>query len=176
MFKLSESERKVLVFWAVFGIIIFMLVLLIFFKKNDNNKEEINKITKENSNYIIDHNRYYTVKNAITKFYSFINAKNNEAIYKILNEKYIKENAITEDNVMDYLTEADIILAYQSGKMCLKSAKKGVYHFVIEGVEIKANTGDEIHDMYYEIVLDGNTSLFNIKPIESDEFAGVCHE
>lgn len=175
MFKVSESEKKVLVLWAVLGIIIFMLVLLLFFKKNEDNKEDISKITAEDSNYVIDHNRYYTVKNAITKFYSFLNAKDNEAIFKILNENYIKENSLNEDNVMDYFTEADVSLAYQSGKLCLKSVKKGVYDFVIEGVEIKANTGEEIHDMYYEIVLDGNTSLFNIKPIDVDEFEGVCN-
>ncbi len=174
MFKVSESERKVLVIWAVLGIIIFMLVLLLCFKKSENNEEAM-KITADNSNYIVDYNRYYTVKNAITKFYSFINAKDNESIYKILNEKYIKEYDITEDSVMDYFTETEDSLSYQSARMCLKSVKDGVYSFVIEGVEIKANTGEEINDMYYEVVLDGNTSLFSIKPIDNDDFEGVCN-
>lgn len=175
MLSLSDSEKKVLIAWAIIGIIILLLVLLFGLKKEKVKQEEINNITANGSNYLIDHSRYYTVKNAITKFYSFINVKDYDSTLKILNEKYVSENKITASNINEFLTESDVQLSYQSKRMCLKSLKSGVYTFVSEGEEISSNTGKYISDKYYEVVLDGNTSLFSIKPIDSSKFMEVCN-
>lgn len=175
MLNLSDSEKKVLAVWAVVGIIILLVAILFGLKHEQTKKEEIDKITANGSNYIIDRNRYYTVKSAITKFYSFINSKDKASILKILNEKYVEENKINVDNIWDFIPENDTLLSYQSKKMCLKSLKSGVYTFVSEGEEIGANTGKFIEDKYYEIVLDGNSSLFSIKPIDETTFEGVCN-
>lgn len=175
MLNLSDSEKKVLTVWAIIGIIILLIVLLFGLKKDRTKKEEIENITANGSNYLIDHSRYYTVKNAITKYYSFLNADDYDSVLKILHEKYIKENNITTNNILDFLTDSDVQLSYKSKKMCLKSIKSGVYTFVSEGEEISANTGKYISDKYYEVILDGNTSLFSIKPIEKSTFEGVCN-
>lgn len=175
MLNLSDSEKKVLIAWAIVGIIILLIVLLFGLKQDRTKKEEIDNITAKGNNYLIDRNRYYTVKNAITKFYSFINSQDYDATLKILNEKYVNDNKITIKNIDEFITESDVQLSYQTKKMCLKSVKSGVYTFVSEGEEISANTGKYIGDKYYEVVLDGNTSLFSIKPIESSIFEGVCN-
>lgn len=175
MLRLSDSEKKVLIAWAIVGIIILLIVLVFGLTKDRTKKEEFDNITARGTNYLIDRNRYYTVKNAITKFYSFINSKDYDATLKILNEKYVEENKININNVNEFITESDFQLSYQSKRMCLKSIKKGVYTFVSEGEEISANSGKYFSDRYYEVVLDGNTSLFSIKPIEKSIFEGVCN-
>lgn len=175
MLSLSDSEKKVLIAWAIVGIIILLIVLLFGLKKEKTKQEEIDNITANGSNYLIDHSRYYTVKNAIAKYYSFLNVDDYDSALKILSEKYVKDNNITTNNITDFLTNTDVQLSYQSKRMCLKSIKSGVYTFVSEGEEISANTGKFIGDKYYEVVLDGNTSLFSIKPIESSTFEGVCN-
>lgn len=175
MLKLSDSERKVLIAWAIIGIIILLIVILFGLKKDRTKKEEMDSITANGNNYLIDRNRYYTVKNAIAKFYSFLNTKDYDAALKILNEKYINDNKIDLNNIKEFITESEIQLSYNSKRMCLKSIKSGVYTFVSEGTEISANTGNFISDKYYEVVLDGNSSLFSIKPIDSSTFEGVCN-
>lgn len=176
MLNLSDSEKKVLTAWAIVGIIILLIVLLFGLKKDQTQKEEIENITAKGSKYVIDRNRYYTVKNALTKFYSFINLKDHESVLKILDAKYVSDNKINQDNISEYIPKSDIQLSYETKRMCLKSLKSGVYTFVSEGEEISATTGKRIRESYYEVVLDGNTSLFSVKPIDSRTFEGVCNE
>lgn len=95
---------------------------------------------------------------------------------KILAEKYVKENNIKEDNLNEFIPDSEVVLSYESKKMCLKSVNKGVMTFVSEGSEISANTGAYVKDIYYEVVLDGNTSLFSVEPINKKIFEEVCNE
>lgn len=175
MLNLSDSEKKVLFVWALIGIIILLIVIIFGLKQNRTKEEATENITAAGSNYIIDRNRYYTVKSAITKFYSFVNSKDTDSMLKILNENYVKDNKITDDNIFDYITDSDIMLSYESKKMCLKANNKGVMTFVSEGQEISANTGKYLKDIYYEVTLDGNTSLFNVLPIDKNTFEEVCN-
>ena len=95
MFYISDSQKKVLTVWALIGLIIFLLVVLIAIvsPKQKNIKEE-EKITANNSNLVINRSRYYTVKNAITKYYSYVNMEDYNSVLNILDKKYKEENNI----------------------------------------------------------------------------------
>lgn len=173
MFSLSEAERKTLIVWAIVAVIVFIIVLLI--KVNPKEDAEKELITAPGTNYVNDRNRYYTVKNAITKYYSFINARDYDSVLKILDSNYIKDNKIDLDTVTNYVSNEDIQVSYNTGVMCLKSVKKGVYTYAIEGNEIGMNTGNLIKVRYYEMILDGNTSLFSVRPIEENYYKEVCN-
>lgn len=173
MFKISENERKVLIVWLIIGLIIFLCVL--FINIRHKNKEKAEPITTPGTNYVNNRSRYYTVKNAINKYYSYKNAKDYDAVLKILSEDYIKNNRIDKDTITTYIGESTSYLSYDTGLMCLKSAKDGVYTYVVEGVEIMMNTGKELDKLYYEITLDGNTFLFSITPINESDFGGACN-
>lgn len=176
MFNISESQRKVLSIWALIAVIIFALVILLAVTLKREKEDAIDEITAASSNKIIDRNRYYTVRGAITKYYSYLNMKDVSAILKILNKDYVEDNDLTKDNVFDELLDTDKQLSYTTGIMCLKSIDKGVYTYVTEGSEIGINTGAVIGDKYYQITLDGNTSLFNLFPIDEDIYKEVCNE
>ena len=175
MFNISESQKKVLGIWAIIAVIVLCLVILIAVSIKREDKELIENITAKNSKMLIDRNRYYTVKNAITKYYSFVNMKDYDAVLKILDENYKSKNNITEENIDEFITN-DIQVSYHSKVMCLKSAKKGIYTFVTEGSEISANKGEFIKDQYYQVKLDGNSSLFSILPIDKTIYDEVCNE
>ena len=175
MFNISESQKKVLGIWAIIAVIVFSLVILIAVTIRREDKELIENITAKDSKMLVDRNRYYTVKNAITKYYSFINMKDYDAVLKILDESYIKTNNITKENIDEFITN-DVQISYQSRVMCLKSAKNGIYTFVTDGSEISANKGEFISDQYYQVKLDGNSSLFSILPIDKTIYDEVCNE
>lgn len=173
MFKISDVERKTLIAWAIVAVIIFIIIL--FIKVNPVEKKEKDKITTPGTNYINDRSRYYTVKNALTKYYSFLNAKNYDAVLKILDTNYVEENHIDINTITNYISNEDTQVSYETGIMCLKSVKNGVYTYVVKGDDIKMNSGDFIKERYYEVVLDGNTSLFSVKPIDDKYYEEVCN-
>lgn len=172
--KISENERKVLIIWVIIGFLIFLVVALVNIKPKIHENNE--NITTPGTNFINDRSRYYTVKNAINKFYSYKNIKDYESVIKILDENYVKENYIDEETITSYIGESNTYLTFDTGIMCLKNAKSGVYVFVVEGDEVGINTGKTYDHLYYEVTLDGNTSLFSIKPINEKEYGGVCNE
>lgn len=173
MFKISENERKTLIAWLIVGLIIFLCVL--FINIRHFTKEKTENITTPGTNYINNRSRYYTVKNAINKYYSYKNAKDYDAVLKILSEDYIKNNHIDKETITTYIGESSSYLTFDTGIMCLKSAKNGVYTYVVEGVDVIMNTGEEKYPNYYEVTLDGNTFLFSIMPITESDFGGVCN-
>lgn len=175
MFNISASQKKVLTIWAILGIIILLAVILIAIFTPVEKKEQEETITATNSNKVIDRSRYYTVKNAITKYYSYINMHDYESVLQILDESYIKDNNLNKDNVKSFLAITDVSTSYQSKIMCLKDIKDGVYSFVIEGEEISANTGSFISEKYYQVVLDGNALAFSLKPIDKIFYDEVCN-
>ena len=177
MFKVSESQKKVLIMWGVLAVVIFALVIFLAFTiRKNNSKSGEEKLTGENSNMLIDRNRYYTVRGALTKYYSFLNMADYKSALIILDKDYQNEMELTEDNLKEKLDLSDVQLAYQTYRMCLKNVKKGQYTYLVEGKEISANKGTFIKDNYYEITLDGTKSIFSLFPVTKEDFERDCYE
>lgn len=172
--KISETERKVLIIWLVIGVLVFLAVVLINIKPNIKNSSSPN--TKPGENHVSDRIRYYTVKNAINKFYSYKNISDYDSVIKILDADYVEKNHIDEDTVTTFIGESDSFMTFETGIMCLKSVKDGVYVYAVEGYEVAMSTGENKNKLYYQVTLDGNTSLFSVLPISESTYGGVCNE
>lgn len=100
--KLTDDQRKVLLIWLFIGVFIIVLVFVISNMRGNNGlfrKDEHEK----NYTFVKDYNRYYTITNIVDKYYSAINNEYKSDLVKMLNEDYVKENEITEDNVLSKL-------------------------------------------------------------------------
>lgn len=172
--KISETERKVLIIWLIIGVLVFLAVVLINVKPKISKTEQPN--TTPGENHVSDRIRYYTVKNAINKYYSYKNISDYDSVIKILDSSYVEKNHIDEDTVTTFIGESNSMMTFETGIMCLKSYKSGVYVYVVEGNEVAMSTGEVKNEMYYQITLDGNTSLFSLQPINEEIYGGVCNE
>ena len=76
--KISETERKVLIIWLIIGVLVFLAVVLINIKPKTSKTEQPN--TTPGENHVSDRIRYYTVKNAINKYYSYKNISDYDLI------------------------------------------------------------------------------------------------
>lgn len=177
MINVSESEKKVLSIWGGVAIIIFISVILIaVFTKGNNTKDDIDSITARNTNHLLDRNRYYTVASVISKYYAYLNQKDYASVLKILDSNYTKEKSISESNLTTYIKTYDVATTYNPHIMCVKSVDKGIYTILTNGEEISSNTGKIYGTPYYQVILDGNTTHFSLKPISEEEYQEVCHE
>lgn len=171
--KISETERKVLIIWLIIGVLVFLAVVLISIKPKTNKTEQPN--TTPGENHVSDRVRYYTVKNAINKYYSYKNISDYDSVIKILDSNYVEDNHIDKDTITTFIGNSDSLMTFDTGIMCLKSFKSGVYVYVVEGHEVTMSTGEEKDKVYYQVTLDGDTSLFSILPISESTYGGVCN-
>ncbi len=169
--NLSHEEKKVLILWALIGIL--LLGLAIFLKIVNNRKSESSR--DQNYTIVTDYSRYYTVSNALTKFYSFINAKDYEGVLSILGAKYLSENNINEQNIGDYITFEDYNLTYRPQIICQKVIDQNNISYYVGGNESKMNSGLLLEDKYYEVILNSEKFIFSIVPLDEEEYVGECH-
>ena len=172
--NLSQEQKHVLIYWILFGVIFASLAILISYITISKKSEE----TFVDTDYgvVTDYNRYYTVKNAIIKYLSYVNSKDSDSIYEVLDTSYINDNSITKDNVLSKVENYNVAISYKSNKMCYKRIAKGITSYEVRGSIISMNTSSYLNDKYYNIILDENNITFTIKPIEESTIISDCHE
>ena len=173
--KMSDAEKKTLIFWGILGIIIFAGVLLLKFvvKVDFLNPTDYSQEVYELER---DRNRFYTVNSALIKFYSFVNADDADSVLNILDESYIRDNALTSDNVLESISTSDQSISFSAKLMCSKDLSDTMTSYLVEGEETGTNTGTFIAQKYYRVVLDQEHFRFSVKPITDEEYRGECDE
>ena len=172
MFKeLGESEKKVLKVWGIIALVLMIgLIVAAIMTKLDNTSPNGNK------GYVIlrDSTRYYTVSNALNKYYAFVNSKDAKSTYKILADKYKEKNGITEKNVIEkvgYEKSVSVTPSY----MCYAEYKTGIVEYIFKGTIKNMNKANDIlGDKYYKVTLDGNNMTFTVEEISEKYFGGNC--
>lgn len=172
--NLSVEERKTLIIWLIVGIIFFLGVIL--FKVFEPSKKPTIDYSKEEYQIVLDHDRYYTVIGALSKYYSFLNANDYQSVLKILDATYVKDKQLSEDNIGVVITSGDYKVSYIPNIMCHKGIDQGITSYVIKGSEKNSNSSKVIRSQYYEVILDANNTHFSVKPIEEAFFKEVCDE
>lgn len=172
--ELSTSEKKVLTYWGIAAIIVFVVVLLfglITIAKNYNDKKDWIK----DYTLITDRNRYATVNTSLNKYYIFTNNNNKEAVVKILSKKFKDSNDITEKNVENYVSFQQN-LNFNSRTMCNKNLSNSQISYLVSGFESNKFTGERLEKKYYQVILDSDNFHFSVTPIDKEDFKGECYE
>lgn len=172
---LSESEKKTLMAWFIVAVIFLLILIVIKIINPDFSFKKKTDYSKNKYSVVTDYNRYYTVSNAINKYYSFINAHEYESVYHILDEEYTKGKNVDKDTVINIISDADKALSYKGGLMCSKDIASGITSYLVKGDEVFMNSSDINKTIYYEVILDGNNFHYSIKPIEEEFFGGNCN-
>lgn len=176
--KLNDSEKKVLTFWAILAIVIVLglFIFRIVAPEKFNDFFGLDGADKEYS-LVTDRTRYYTVANAIEKYYLYVNAKDANAVFSMLNDSYKEANGISSANNIKFSEEIDPEnKTFNSRLMCKKKLGKGKYSFLVKGFESKSTESGRLNTVYYQVMLDDNNFTFSIQPIEEKTFGGECHE
>lgn len=176
--KLNDSEKKVLSFWVILAVVIIS-GLLVFKLVAPDKFDKFFGLGEYDRKYslVTDRTRYYTVSNAIVKYYSYLNAKDSEAVFNIYNETYKTNKGINSPSNISFSEDAEKQnITFNARLMCKKKLDKGIYSFYVTGFESKANESGRLDNKYYEVILDDNKFVFSIQPIDEKTFGGECHE
>ena len=173
--NLSQAEKKTLIAWFIVALIFLLILFIIKIINPDFSFKRKVDYSQNKYSIVTDYNRYYTVYAAINKYYSFINAREYESVYHILDEKYTQEKNVDKDTVINLISDTDKALSYKSNIMCFKEISEGITSYLVKGEEVFMNSIENHQTIYYEVILDGNKFHYSLKPIKQEFFGGNCH-
>lgn len=156
-------------------IIIFIIIAAIIYINNTEKKEYIQYISTQGDKEIEGERKvykldskytYFSVKDCIQRYYNNINNNMPKILYNIIDDNYIKENKITEDNIFDIIIKSGDDKKYEILEIYYLEAKSQIPYF-IKGV-LYNNKGQE--DKFFTVILDLANDTFSIKPCSEDEY------
>lgn len=162
-------------------------VLLIYMNENSfiAEKEEI-LLYKENELKEVDNSAdFYTISNCIQAYFDYIYNRNieeneedikiqDENLYYLLSENYIKENNITKDTVSKYVFNINDKVFFVPSKMYAKQQNDNILTFVVNGFIENINY-EYIQEINIYVNIDIIQNTYSIEPITEnvEEIANI---
>ena len=149
--------------------IVFSRKLDIFNKLNEQEEAYLNGIN--NPGLMIDgvtptkvtiDNIFFTTEGCIKEYIEYVTENNNEAIYSLIDYKYIDEKNITLENIGEYITKYTNSNISKTIEMYEVAGSKYYTYYA------KHQLGTEI--IYFIVNTDTSTNSFSIMPINSEEY------
>lgn len=111
---MKEKKVKILIVTILLAIPFILLTILILSNLNEREKEQTYNFMsdKYKLSKIYDINEFYTVNSCINNYLNHINNLNKNEVMNLLDKKYIQENKIEQNNVMNYIDEYNEIYNY----------------------------------------------------------------
>ena len=157
--------------WLKISIVIIIIIItvitgiLIFKLKNEvpdvtpEIERDIGEISVKPE--VVENYMYFTADECSNKILSYIYDGNAEAVYNLLDVDYINESKITQNNIFDILQLSNIG-NYKTSKMYSVNGERYSKYYL----RIATSKGYK----YLNINLDKNSSVFNFRVLDENEF------
>ena len=166
-------SKKVLIIGLILILIISGTVTIVLTGKTDNEKnmdveEQVGDVeTKFKREKVSNSTVFYTVEDCINFYIDSVEAEEKDKIFELLDEKYINENNINQENVLKYVEKPkNSFIALDM----YESELDNVCSYIVEGVE---NDGIYNTKMYFRVGLDTNNFSFNIMPLSAKKYNNI---
>ena len=164
--------------------IILIVLLIIINRKNDTKEDEFvnyveqdNTLTVDESILILENEDIYFSLEQIAKYYINYNLdRNKQALYGILDKNYVKDNSVTENNILDKIelipNNKDII--FNAEKIYNKEITTDIIVSFIYGtlqetsITENYNQKLESRDIFLTIITDYENSSYSVYPTECE--------
>ena len=167
------DKKKKMIIYVMIGLIILILlvaILLINILKQGNTEDDELLESKEGlgnqipislirTNNVVT---YYTVDDCIKAYLDMLEVEDSSVLLAYLNEKYINDNHIREDNILTVLEKYDNYQTYRTVEMYELSNYTIVSYYVKGRIDHK--------NVYFTVHLDVNKQTFDILPISEEVY------
>lgn len=166
-----KKIKTITVILVIIAIIIFITILILVQRKQIeqpiSQESDVSQDYLKSLGIVDNYNTFFSVEKMLNNYISKIKSKNNEAVYNLLDSTYIKEQNITQENVLNYF--ADIIKYDSSSRIRKIYSNENIYNAVyyIDCILENKNENKEFYFILYE---DRQSSTYSIEPIEEKKF------
>lgn len=159
--------KKIKKYIVVLGIIVVLLVMVLLgiqWKQTKQQEIEQNNGNQEESSIARTTNmdKFYTVDKCIQTYLMEIELKDAEIALSLLNDEYIKENRMTEENVWNYVPEYNHKESYRTKEMYEIGEESYTTYWVKGRMDQK--------DIFFEVAMDATNKTFAITPIAQKRY------
>ena len=174
----------------IFIVIIIMIAIGIYLHmnlstKNTSNGEVINQqetnqnISQDNTieemslSEVTNASRYFSIKSCVDKYMEYISNQNKDAILGVLDVDYVSDNDITEENVLEFVTQNsnNTTLDFDIQKMLISNNNNNdnedIETYYVYGI-IRSQDGNR-KDGYLTVKIDMENLVFCIIPNVPEE-------
>ncbi len=182
--------KKIKISIIAFIIIIIVLIIVLLSNYNIKNKNgntssavrdipttQKTPLEKEKFN-----GTYMFIDDIVNKFFMYISQKdeninNEEAVYAVLDEEYISENSITQDNVLDFFGKYKEYNSYSTKNMYNKEITEyegtaNIFYYLKGVVRINGN----LEYIYTLIKVDSINQTYSIKFLKENQFNTIIED
>ena len=168
---MKNTIKKTIIILIIL-IIIISIIVVIYKKKVMNNNDEKDQnfesesfeiSSEEGISKVTSDDQFYNVRDCVQYYIDYINDKNYDAIYKVLEKNYINSNNITTKS----LENSNIKLSgNQFIATNMNEIEKGIdiSVYFVYGYLINSNDNNIFEEKQYTVILDNSKDVFSIVP------------
>lgn len=168
---MKNTIKKTIIILIIL-IIIISIIVVIYKKKVINNNDEKDQnfesesfeiSNEEGISKVTSDDQFYNVRDCVQYYIDYINDKNYDAIYKVLEKNYINSNNITTKSLenSNIKLNGDQFIATNMNKI-EKEIDISVYF--VYGYLINSNDNNIFEEKQYTVILDNSKDVFSIVP------------
>lgn len=170
-------KKKVLIAILILLIVIYVSIIIILKSKQGKNIENTDTNTLENVasiNYdeVKSATAFFTVESVVNKFVVYVADKDVDSVLKILDNKFIEDNNVNTNNVLEKIKGNNISGTFEAEKMYVEEIDENNNKYYVKGTlkqELEGENAQDIiiNDNFCVIVsLDFDNMIFSITPLE----------
>ena len=165
-----KNKSKLLFILIICLLIIIIISVIIIIKVRQNKAEEIAKIGQTQEDIEIKHElsrttrekMFFTIDECIKSYFLILKAQQGNVLIGYLNEQYIRDNNINEQNVLNIVQKYNNYDLYITLDM-YELINKNITTYLVKG-EIDSRY------IFFEVGLDGTRGTYDIKPITEEVY------
>ena len=168
---MKNTIKKTIIILIIL-IIIISIIVVIYKKKVMNNNDEKDQnfesesfeiSNEEGISKVTSDDQFYNVRDCVQYYIDYINDKNYDAIYKVLEKNYINSNNITTKSLenSNIKLNGNQFIATNMNKI-EKEIDISVYF--VYGYLINSNDNNIFEEKQYTVILDNSKDVFSIVP------------
>lgn len=166
MEKITKRDKIILLVLILGVLIVGVSKIVDRFKSKESIDTSIVVVT--------DKNKFFIVASCIDKLIEYTKIDDSASVLKMFNEKYIKDNSITESNVLTYLPDFNDYQIFSARHMYQQQLSSDVYKYYVYGYyrdELMTGVGPK-QNLYLIVYLYTNDMTFSIEPYSGEIFKG----
>ena len=185
-----SNSKKIIILLAILLLIMIIIICsiltLLKSEEEDNNiiYEDIETDGSEGDEFtddiqkVEDANIFYSISFCIEKYYDNLynedldNETLNEKkqnLYNTLSKKYIEENSINIDNILDKVEQIENQVVFTATKVETITAMDYQVYRVQGIIENLSNENTPLEDRFFIVSIDSNNATYDIEPLDKEE-------
>ena len=159
--------------YIIYGVL-FLIVIAFIISFGVTHKKKVDDNKTSNDSYIILNNasRFFTMEGCVNKYITALSNKDINSLLKLLDNDYIKDNKITNENVLNIIKPLDGIYNFKAKKIYYEKINSKYTKYYIYGLIQKdaLDTYDLGTDYYVVLIVDNNKDIFHVVPYDGELF------